>query len=243
MPDPTDTSSTTEITADGGVSQVIPRWVELGSAAIFAIGGTLFIAVSSYLLTVVNRSMLTDLAERGLLRSDVLTDAVLVEVAHTLSIWGGWGLLVTGVLAVLGGVWFALSTREDGGTRVDGNPTRFTCVIIGGAAGLVLSFVPFSPALGGGIAGYIGPRRSGLATGTGAGLLAVLPALIPGVFLAVGFVLQPPWPEPAPSGAVLGGFVSVGLLLGAVFGIVAGGIGGYIGDQLASSDRGSDGRL
>lgn len=205
------------------------------SAVIFVGAGVLSLTAGAALLTVTDRAMLADLAARDILRSDVLSDAVLIEVAHTLATWGGWGLLVTGVTAVLGGVWFARFTREEGGRRLDGQPTRLTSVIIGGAAGIAFSFVPFSPAIGGGVAGYFGPRGSGLATGTGAGLLAVLPALIPGVFLAIGFVLQPPVPEPAPSGTLLGGFVAVGLLFGAVFGIVAGGIGGYVGDRVAGS--------
>lgn len=231
----TDDLLNSRLAADGGTPQGIPRWAELGAAAVFTFAGLVFLAVGGWLLTVADRALLSDLAARDVLRSDVLSDAVLVDVAYTLTIWGGWGLFVTGVMAVLGGVWFALHTRGGGGQHLDGRPTRLSSIIIGGAVGIILSFVPFSPALGGGVAGYFGPRGSGLATGTGAGLLAVLPALIPGVFLAVGFVLQPPWPDPAPSGTVLGGFVAVGLLLGAVFGIVAGGIGGYAGDRVAGS--------
>lgn len=52
--------------------------------------------------------------------------------------------------------------------------------ILGGVAGVVLSFIPFSPLLGGAIAGYLegGRPKDGLTVGTFAGLVMLLPFLL-----------------------------------------------------------------
>lgn len=57
--------------------------------------------------------------------------------------------------------------------------------IVGGIAGVILSFIPLSPVLGGGVAGYLqdGSGESGVKVGAGAGLVMLLP------FLALGFFL------------------------------------------------------
>jgi hypothetical protein len=67
--------------------------------------------------------------------------------------------------------------------------------VIGGVASIVLSFIPLSPLLGGGLAGYLhgGDRSSGLQVGVYAGVIAAIPLAlflfatiaIFGVFLAM----------------------------------------------------------
>lgn len=59
--------------------------------------------------------------------------------------------------------------------------------IIGGIVGIILSFIPLSPVLGGGIAGYLqhGTRESGMKVGAGAGLVMLLPFLAIGVFFVM----------------------------------------------------------
>jgi hypothetical protein len=208
----------------------IPRIGELGAAAVFVVGGLLMLLGGVTLLTFADRAVLTELAAADMLEPSRLSDEVLIELSLALTTWGGWGMVLTGAGMVLGGTWFALATRGEANDR---RPSRTASIVLGGAAGILLAFVPFSPALGGGIAGYIGPPGQGLAMGSGAGLLAVLPGLLPGIFLAMGFVVEAPVVEAGPSGTVLGVLLAGGLLLGAVVGIIIGGVGGYIGDRVA----------
>lgn len=65
-------------------------------------------------------------------------------------------------------------------------PNTLLNAFIGGIAGVLLSFIPFSTVLGGGIAGYLegGYSRSGAKVGALAGLVA----LVPFVFI-LGIVL------------------------------------------------------
>jgi hypothetical protein len=59
-------------------------------------------------------------------------------------------------------------------------PSPVLNAIIGGVAGILLAFIPLSPVLGGGIAGYLqrGPREAGLKVGAGAGLVMLLPYVL-----------------------------------------------------------------
>ncbi|WP_440764786.1 DUF5518 domain-containing protein [Natronorubrum sp. DTA7] len=107
----------------------------------------------------------------------------------------------------------------------DGTNTIFNA-LVGGAAGIVLSFVPGSTLLGGGVAGYLegGQPADGLRVGALAGLVMLVPFVFFGflasvLFLGVGgsalgfgalFVVF----------LVFGAFYTVGLsILGAVLGI------------------------
>lgn len=59
--------------------------------------------------------------------------------------------------------------------------------LIGGIAGIVFSFIPLSPVLGGAIAGYLqdGTGESGMKVGAGAGLIMLFPFLFIGLFLVM----------------------------------------------------------
>lgn len=59
--------------------------------------------------------------------------------------------------------------------------------IIGAVVGVVLSFIPFSPILGGAVAGYLegGSGRRGLKVGALAGFLMLIPLLFFAMFLLI----------------------------------------------------------
>lgn len=70
-------------------------------------------------------------------------------------------------------------------SKSDSNRSPVLNAVIGGIAGVVLSFVPLSPLLGGGIAGYLqhGTRENGLKVGAWAGLVMLVPFIFIGVLL------------------------------------------------------------
>ena len=82
------------------------------------------------------------------------------------------------------------STEADTEERA---PNTFFNALIGAAVSVVLGFIPFSPILGGGVAGYLegGDTRTGSRVGAISGVLASLPfALIAALGLAV-FIIVP----------------------------------------------------
>ena len=111
----------------------------------------------------------------------------------------------------------------------------FTNALLGAVATIVLSFVPFSPVLGGGIAGYLqrGTRNEGAKVGAISGAIATVP-VVAVVLLAVSIFTI------VPAGSDVLGLAIGSLVLGLVVFLVAGlytvalgALGGYLGSYLA----------
>jgi len=99
--------------------------------------------------------------------------------------------------------------------------------LLGGVAGVVLAFLPFSPLLGGAVAGYL--DAGGPDGGLRAGLIAGLVMLVPFV-LGIAFVLfMIGFGGPAGFGVL----AILVLLLGAAYTVGLGVLGGYVGDYIA----------
>ncbi|MFB6074072.1 MAG: DUF5518 domain-containing protein [Haloarculaceae archaeon] len=101
---------------------------------------------------------------------------------------------------------------------------------------LTAGFLPFSPLLGGAVAGYLegGDRAAGTRVGLYAGLVALIPALVFGTLIAgvfgAMFIGVNPW------GTVAGSLGLVALFFGLVFGLIYfvgfSAVGGYLGNYL-----------
>lgn len=103
--------------------------------------------------------------------------------------------------------------------------------VLGAAVGALLSFVPFSPLLGGAVAGYLqgGDERVGAKVGAAAGVLAALPLVA--LLLAVGLFV-PVGPDAGGAVAALL-FVLVALLFGAVYVVGLSAAGGWAAARFA----------
>lgn len=128
-----------------------------------------------------------------------------------------------------------------------GDPERspWMNALIGAVVTVVTAFIPFSPVLGGGVAGYLhqGGDRAGLRVGTLAGLLAAIPLLaIFGILVLVLFF------GIAVSGEVAGPLFIVGILVTIAlfvvgYTVVLSAVGGLVGAVLAEREkRPDDGR-
>jgi Na+/proline symporter len=109
---------------------------------------------------------------------------------------------------------------------------RLTNALIGAVVTVVTSFVPLSPVLGGGVAGYLqrGDTRAGAYVGAISGLLVAIPLAILGTLVAAVVTIAPE----GGGGAVLFALVFLTILLvSSVYSVAFSALGGVLGAYLA----------
>ena len=101
---------------------------------------------------------------------------------------------------------------------------------LGAVVSVVLAFLPFSPVLGGGVAGYL-ERRDGVRVGVISGVITALPLallLVVAVLFWSVFLIAP---DPVVAGGLL--FVTLVILVGvvvvALYTVALSAVGGYLG--------------
>lgn len=215
------------------------RIVEWAVAALLVFGGFVFAAIGTAVYSAADRSWLTTLVADGTIESTDLTDAELVDVLYGLAWWGGVALVVTGLLLAVAGVAFLYWRRRTRANRTDvAGPDTTTNAIVGGVVTVVASAVPFSPVLGGAIAGYLeaADTNAGLRVGAYAGLVAVAPLVVLFALLLVGLAVvgvELGLGAPLAIGAV---GLFVGLLVTAVYMVGLSALGGYLGVRIAGGN-------
>jgi hypothetical protein len=121
------------------------------------------------------------------------------------------------------------TSSTDKSDETERAPNTLLNGLIGGITGVLLSFIPFSTVLGGGVAGYLegGDSASGAKVGAIAGLIAFIPFV---VILGVVLVFVPVV-STSGAGVQVALWVSLLLivLLAAVYTIGLGIIGGIVG--------------
>lgn len=119
-----------------------------------------------------------------------------------------------------------------GASDAERTPNTLLNALIGGIAGVLLAFIPFSTVLGGGVAGYLegGDSRSGAKVGALAGLFVFIPFV---VIIAISLFFVPVAPGPG-GGAQLAVWVTVLLiaLVAALYTVGLSLVGGVLGVYL-----------
>ncbi|SDE76888.1 DUF5518 domain-containing protein [Halorientalis regularis] len=224
--------------AQGIDSGAVSRTVDWAVTLVTILAGLLFAAGGAALYSAADRSWIAAAVAEGTVRSDGLTEAQLVDALYGLAWWGGIGLAVTGLLFVVAGVAFmAYRTRWHRRRAETGEagPDTTTNAVIGAVVTVVSSFVPFSPVLGGAVAGYLGrgDGSNGVRVGAYSGLVTSIPATVLFAFLIGGAAVV---------GAEIGvGLGAVAIALVLVFALVVtvltvvglSALGGYLGVELA----------
>lgn len=125
------------------------------------------------------------------------------------------------------------SAPIDSDSDGDRAPNTFLNALIGAAVSVLLGFVPFSPVLGGGVAGYLegGDSRDGARVGAISGVLAAIPFVLV-IFLVLAVIVI------APEGGALGlSLLVFTIVVGAVLyttvlSVVGGVLGVYIKNEV-----------
>jgi|GEM_PF-1303958 len=176
----------------------------------------------------VTRPDVAELVHNSEFQSDVLTEAEAIDVLVALGQWSGVGLAIGGVLLVLFGIAVVIAHRR---ARTNDQTTpSWILGVVGALVGSILSFIPFSPVLGGAVAAYLDPRHEASALGTGAlaGVFASLPLLVVAVFAAIGLFMGAPANVVTAVVPILAAALFAGLLY--LVGLSA--LGGYLGRWL-----------
>jgi len=173
-----------------------------------------------------DRDRIAEMVADGTLHSDVLTDAELVEATYELATWGGLGAAITGAVLALAGVGYVVHRSRVRG-RPGGSPDTVSVAVLGAVVTGVTSFVPLSPLVGGGVAGYLHDESgaAGARVGAASGIAASVPLAVLFAFLAVGLA--------ASGSALVAGVLAVALGISALYLVALSALGGYLGVYLA----------
>jgi hypothetical protein len=219
----------------------IPDYVDWVVGVVIALGG-LFLTIGGTVLTfVVDRGMLEDGVESGritvgLVERD-LTRAEMLEFVTAVVDWTGIGLLVTGIGLVVFAIGYVIvRNRTHGRTDPHASAGTFrSYAIVGAVTSAVLSFIPFSPLVGSGLAGYLGRQDTGHSTSIGAfsGFLYVVPGFVIMLFLTVGLFAGLSEIGESGLGFVVVTIMLLVMVLVAAYGAGVGALGGFIGGRLA----------
>lgn len=120
----------------------------------------------------------------------------------------------------------------------------WTSALLGAVVSVVAAVVPFSPVLGGGVAGYLyaGSRRDGLRVGAVSGAVAAIPVVLIAtlVFAALGFVTVVD--DPFLAAVMFLGLLLVAVLLAVALSAGLSALGGYLGAYVREEYENRDSR-
>jgi hypothetical protein len=219
----------------------IPGYVDWIVSLVIAIGGLGLTILGTVLVFVLDRDLLAEGIESGQITVGIverdLTRAEMLEFTLEVLNWTGIGLLVTGTGLVVFAIGYGVArrrTRTRHGVDVYPGTVR-SYAVTGATASAVLSFIPFSALVGGGLAGYFGRQETGRSTSVGAfaGLLYTVPGIVIVLFVTVGLFFGLSAVAEAGLGVVLIAIMAFVMLLITAYGVGLGALGGFIGGRLA----------
>lgn len=224
-------------TTDGS----LPEFVDWLVAAGIVLGGLISLVGGSALFFLVDRDLLSEGIEGGTVTVTLvqteLTDAEMLEVVLAVVSWTGIGLLVTGLGMILFAIGYVIRRRRTHRRVRNGETANsyWANVVLGAVATAVLSFIPFSPGIGGAIAGYLERGESDRTVSVGAlsGVFSMLPLLVIVVAALGGLVSGMLAIDQAGVAIVVGMGLLFVLMLMATVGAGLGALGGYVGGRFA----------
>ena len=219
----------------------VPGYVDWVVAVIIALGGLALTIGGSVLMFVIDRSLLEEGIESGQITVGFverdLTEAEMLDFVVAIVDWTGIGLLLTGIVLVLFAIGYGIVRNRTHARTEDGDSAGSfrSYAVTGAATSAVLSFIPFSPLVGSGLAGYLGHQDTGHSTSVGAfsGFLYILPGLSILLFLTIGLFVGLSDIGETGLGFVVFAVMLLVMLIVAAYGAGIGALGGFIGGRLA----------
>lgn len=215
----------------------IPGVLDWVLGGLVAFGGLLFALAGFLVFTVPDRENVETVVATEDFQVEGMTEPEFVELTLATLPWIAAGLLLTGLAMIVLGGAYIVHRRRARNRAATGTPTDdyLAHALLGAVVSAVLSFIPFSGIIGGGLAGYLerGDSERTISVGAASGVLMSAPFLVLGLFVTAGLI--------AGSTAIdNGGFAVVNAVAVIGGGLVSlgiatalGAIGGWIGGKLA----------
>lgn len=218
-----------------------PEFVDWFAGAVIAIAGMALILGGSVLTVVVNRSLVEEEIEAGRITVIVfereLSRPEMLSFTMDVVNWTGIGLLVSGLALIVFAIWYVITRHRTYDRTSEGEPTGsfLSNAVLGAVTTTVLSFIPFSPLLGGGLTGYLEFQRStrSISAAGFAGFLAMAPVLLLLVFMGIGLYLGLAGVGEAGYGLVTAVVMLFTILFVAAYGAGVSALGGFVGARIA----------
>lgn len=234
-------AATEEEEVSDRIGHPLSEFVDWAAAAVIAIAGLGLTVGGSALTFALDRDSLAEGVESGQITVFVferdLTRAEMLDFSVELVTWTGIGLLVTGVGSVLFAIGYVVARHRahQRTTASESAGSYRAFAVLGAVTSSVLSFVPFSPVIGGGLAGYLERDESGRSVSVGAlsGFLYAAPTLVVLAFVTVGLYAGLAAVQESGLGIVTGAAMLLVVLFVATYGAGLGALGGFAGARLA----------
>lgn len=219
----------------------IPEYVDWILGALITLAGMMGIVAGTMVAFVVDQELIAEAIEQEdvtvMIGTTELTGAEAIEIADAVTSWVGIGLLVIGVGLILFAIGYVIQRHRAHNRHQRGGPisSYSTHAVLGAVVTVLASFLPFSPAIGGGVAGYLERSESTrtISAGTLAGLLPAVPVVVFLLFLLAGLVSGLLAINQTAAATVVGTAVFFSAMIVATVGAVLGALGGFIGGRLA----------
>lgn len=213
----------------GGLDAPLRRTVDWAVVVVLVLVGGAGALAGIGIEGAVDRDRVEELVADGTVESAFLPEETLVDLVHTVAVWGGFGLVAAGLLLVAAGVGFAgyrlrLDRRLAAGA--DTTPPMASNALVGAVVTVAASLLVLSPVIGGAVAGYLQGEapQAGIRAGALAGLFVAVPVVLVVGSVAVGLF----------AAGLVGSGLSLlaGLLSGLVVELALSAIGGFAGGYL-----------
>jgi hypothetical protein len=214
----------------------VPGVLDWILGGLVALGGLLFALAGGLVYSLADREQIEALVAPDDVQIEGMTKPEFVDLTVAVLPWVAAGLVVTGLAMLVLGVAYVVHRRrvhrrEAAGESVSHYPAH---ALVGAAVSTVTSFIPFSPLVGGGVAGYLerGDSTRTASVGAASGAVMSAPFFLPALFVAAG-VAAGFGAIGEVGGGVAAAIVVVGALASLAFTVILGAIGGWIGGKLA----------
>lgn len=215
----------------------VPGSLDWILGGLVVVGGLLFAFVGLLLFVVPDRERIEAMVAPDAVQIEGMTKPEFVDVTLSLLPWLAAGLVLTGLAMTVLGVAYVVHRRRVRERAAAGESVSnyLAHALLGAMVSALTSFIPLSPVIGGGLAGYLerGDSERTTSVGAASAVLMSAPFLVLGLFAAAGLAAGFAAIGDGGLGAMMAVVVVVAGLASLGVTVLLGAGGGWVGGRLA----------